>query len=176
MNPMADNPVIVPDRDLEGEKDPGTPRIRCPLCGWSPRKEDRWFCTCWNSFDTWRRLPRLHTPVGLKPSASLAADGRRIRIGIVNYGCVVAMPSGCVWAFIHHVNASWMSLFSMSASWGRQMWRTLPTWPAERPSPIMASRTSLSRSTCRSKRSRRNKLRAGICVRTQCSSSQPNGS
>ena len=31
------------------------PRIRCPLCGWSPRKEDRWFCDCgheWNTFDT----------------------------------------------------------------------------------------------------------------------------
>jgi hypothetical protein len=31
------------------------PRIRCPLCGWSPRKEDHWFCECghsWNTFDT----------------------------------------------------------------------------------------------------------------------------
>src|SRR5271157_6434596 len=29
--------------------------IRCPLCGWSPRKEDKWFCECgheWNTFDT----------------------------------------------------------------------------------------------------------------------------
>jgi hypothetical protein len=26
-----------------------------PLCGWTPRKEDRWSCTCgneWNTFDT----------------------------------------------------------------------------------------------------------------------------
>lgn len=47
--------VIVPDRELEDEKNPGTPRIRCPLCGWSPRKEDRWPCNCrhqWNTFDT----------------------------------------------------------------------------------------------------------------------------
>ena len=37
---------VVLDRELEEEK-PGEsepPRIRCPLCGWSPRKEDRWFC------------------------------------------------------------------------------------------------------------------------------------
>jgi hypothetical protein len=58
MSPFADNPVIVPDRELEEEKKPGAsepPRIRCPLCGWSPRKEDKWFCTCgheWNTFDT----------------------------------------------------------------------------------------------------------------------------
>jgi hypothetical protein len=58
MNPVADNPVIVPQRELEEERKPSAsepPRIRCPLCGWSPRKEDRWFCTCgheWNTFDT----------------------------------------------------------------------------------------------------------------------------
>jgi len=31
------------------------PRIRCPLCGWQPRAEDRWSCLCghvWNTFDT----------------------------------------------------------------------------------------------------------------------------
>ena len=55
MSPVADNPVIVPDRELEDEKDPGIPRIRCPLCWWSPTKEDKWFCTCgneWNTFET----------------------------------------------------------------------------------------------------------------------------
>jgi hypothetical protein len=57
MSPVADKPVIVPDREQEHEKthDPSGPRIRCPLCGWSPRKEDKWFCTCgneWNTFDT----------------------------------------------------------------------------------------------------------------------------
>ena len=58
MSPVADNPVIVPDRELGEERKPITsepPRIRCPLCGWSPRKEDKWFCTCgfeWNTFDT----------------------------------------------------------------------------------------------------------------------------
>ena len=58
MSPVAENPVIVPDRELDEEKKPGEsepPRIRCPLCGWSPRKEDKWFCECayeWNTFDT----------------------------------------------------------------------------------------------------------------------------
>lgn len=42
MTPFAKNPVIAPDRELEEGKthDPSGPRIRCPLCGWSPRKED----------------------------------------------------------------------------------------------------------------------------------------
>ena len=34
---------------------PSGPRIRCPLCGWSLRKDARWSCTCgheWNTFDT----------------------------------------------------------------------------------------------------------------------------
>src|SRR6266852_8203925 len=44
-------------RELEEEKgrEPSDPRIRCPLCGWSPCKEDLWSCTCgheWNTFDT----------------------------------------------------------------------------------------------------------------------------
>jgi hypothetical protein len=58
MSPTTDAPTIAPDRQLEEDKKPGDsepPRIRCPLCGWSPRKEDKWFCTCgydWNTFDT----------------------------------------------------------------------------------------------------------------------------
>jgi hypothetical protein len=53
MSPSADNPVIV-GRDHEGEKNPGTPPLRCPFCGWSPCKEDKWLCTCgheWNPFE-----------------------------------------------------------------------------------------------------------------------------
>lgn len=35
----------------------GTPRIRCPQCGYVPRKDDRWMCRegcrhVWNTFDT----------------------------------------------------------------------------------------------------------------------------
>jgi hypothetical protein len=49
--------VDILDRELEQEQshEPGGPRIQCPLCNWSPRKDDRWFCTCgheWNTFDT----------------------------------------------------------------------------------------------------------------------------
>ena len=50
---------VVLDRELDEERKPGEseppPRILCPLCGWSPRKEDRWFCEYgfeWNTFDT----------------------------------------------------------------------------------------------------------------------------
>ncbi len=47
----------VLDREPDQEKslDPSGPRIRCPLCGSSPSKEDRWACDCghlWNTFDT----------------------------------------------------------------------------------------------------------------------------
>jgi len=47
----------VLDRELDADKslDPSGPHIRCPLCGWSPRKEDLWSCSCghvWNTFDT----------------------------------------------------------------------------------------------------------------------------
>jgi hypothetical protein len=48
---------VVLDREPDQEKslDPSGPRIKCPLCGWSPRKDDRWACSCghtWNTFDT----------------------------------------------------------------------------------------------------------------------------
>jgi len=41
-------------RDDEG-RDRSGPRIRCPLCNWSPGRHDQWSCTCghsWNTFDT----------------------------------------------------------------------------------------------------------------------------
>ncbi len=46
---------------LEPEVDEGTgtdvrgPRIRCPKCGWTPKQNSVWQCTClflWNTFDT----------------------------------------------------------------------------------------------------------------------------
>jgi len=77
----------VLDRELEEEKKPGEsepPRIRCPLCGWSPRKEDKWFCECghlWNTFDTGGVCPAcLHRWAEMQ--SSLVADGRRIRTGM----------------------------------------------------------------------------------------------
>ncbi|WP_437592371.1 hypothetical protein [Sorangium sp. So ce1000] len=41
----------------------GGPKIRCPKCTWAPRAEDRWFCNCsysWNTFDTRGRCPACH--------------------------------------------------------------------------------------------------------------------
>jgi len=55
MSPTTDAPTIAPDNDVERDHDSSGSRIRCPLCGWSPRKEDKWLCTCgkqWNTFDT----------------------------------------------------------------------------------------------------------------------------
>jgi hypothetical protein len=55
-NDVAKSSVVL-DRELEEKKshDTSGSSIRCPLCGWSPRKEDKWFCTCgneWNTFET----------------------------------------------------------------------------------------------------------------------------
>jgi hypothetical protein len=54
---LREESSVVLDRELEGSKshDSSGSRIRCPLCSWSPRKEDRWSCSCgneWNTFDT----------------------------------------------------------------------------------------------------------------------------
>jgi hypothetical protein len=46
---------VVVDREEEKSHDPSGQHIRCPPCGWSPRKEDKWFCECgfeWNTFET----------------------------------------------------------------------------------------------------------------------------
>jgi hypothetical protein len=54
MSPMTDAPTITLD-PVERDCDASGARIRCPLCSWSPRKEDKWFCNCgneWNTFDT----------------------------------------------------------------------------------------------------------------------------
>ena len=50
MSPVADNPVIVPDRERDDEKKPGAtkpPRIRCRICGWLPRKEGQMVLHLW---------------------------------------------------------------------------------------------------------------------------------
>ena len=47
--------VLNPELEQEESLGPSGPRIRCPQCGWSPRKEDLWSCSCghaWNTFDT----------------------------------------------------------------------------------------------------------------------------
>ena len=87
MSLVTDNPVVVPDRELEEDKKPSEsepPRIRCPLCGWSPRKEDSGSApvgTIGTPLIRAACVPRACTS-GLKPSAFRAADGRRILTGM----------------------------------------------------------------------------------------------
>lgn len=53
--PMVADPDIRTEPSDEKQADTSGPRIRCPLCGWKPRKHDRWRCNCghwWNTFDT----------------------------------------------------------------------------------------------------------------------------
>src|SRR5262245_9338704 len=55
VNDISKSSVVLDREVVEENLDPSGPRILCPLCGWSPRKEDKWFCTCgneWNTFDT----------------------------------------------------------------------------------------------------------------------------
>jgi hypothetical protein len=74
---LADHPAkpsVVLDRELDEKKghDPSGPRIRCPLCGWSPRKDDRWS----------RELGGLRLQSGFYAyvSSALARGGVRARL------------------------------------------------------------------------------------------------
>jgi hypothetical protein len=87
MTPIAENPVVAPDRELKEEKKPGTsepPRIRCPLCGWSPERKITGSVNAVIRGILLRQaacVPRACTS-GLKHSASRAADGRHTQIGM----------------------------------------------------------------------------------------------
>jgi len=77
---------VVLDRELEEDKKPGAsepPRIRCPLCGWSPARKTNGCAHA--AMSGIRSIPEASAPPvftsGLKPNASRTADGRRIRIG-----------------------------------------------------------------------------------------------
>src|ERR1700686_1821038 len=53
--PTFVDPELETDVGDEKQVDSSGPRIRCPLCGWRPGKNDCWSCTCghyWNTFDT----------------------------------------------------------------------------------------------------------------------------
>ena len=44
-----------PETETTDRGSGGEGRIRCPLCGWERRAENRWACDClftWNTFDT----------------------------------------------------------------------------------------------------------------------------
>lgn len=45
---VKDDQSVVIDRkpDQDKSQEPSGPHIRCPLCGWSPRKNDLWSCDC----------------------------------------------------------------------------------------------------------------------------------
>jgi len=48
-------PDITTGTGEEERTGPSGPRIRCPLCGWTPDAGSLWSCTCghaWNTFDT----------------------------------------------------------------------------------------------------------------------------
>src|SRR5216683_8029952 len=54
-DPSESSVVLDREPDQDKSHEPSGPRIRCPLCGWSPRKDDLWTCSCghfWNTFDT----------------------------------------------------------------------------------------------------------------------------
>jgi hypothetical protein len=51
---VTDPARTTQDKDA-GKQGPSGPRIRCPLCDWSPQPLDLWMCVCghrWNTFDT----------------------------------------------------------------------------------------------------------------------------
>src|SRR5438477_1575418 len=83
---LLDDQSVVLDRETDQEKspDPSGPRIRCPLCGWSPRKDDHWSCSCGHQ---WKPLipgecARHASTIGLQRTASLVPAGRRTPTGM----------------------------------------------------------------------------------------------
>ena len=76
-SPMTSPLSWTREPDQERDLDPSDPHIHCPLCGWSPRKEDRW-----GTHSRREECAPHACTSGLKPSAYRAAAGRRIRIGM----------------------------------------------------------------------------------------------
>jgi hypothetical protein len=73
--------AVRDDQCVEVDREPDQDKTRCD---WSPRREDKWFCACgheWNTFET-GGLPCPALTNGLRPSASRAASGQRIPIGM----------------------------------------------------------------------------------------------
>ena len=112
---------VVLDRELDQEKglDPSGPRIRCPLCGWSPRKDDSWSCICgheWNTFDTGESAPRVSTS-GLPHNASRAPDGRYTPSGIRTEKTGGAQMTAIHWHRMLNVSKVLLLLSSSQRSW-----------------------------------------------------------
>jgi hypothetical protein len=86
MSPVVDNPVSVPDRELEEDKkafEPEPPRIRCPLCGCRPARKTYGLAPAgMNGTPSTREASApLASTDGLKLNASRVLAGRRIRSG-----------------------------------------------------------------------------------------------
>ena len=48
-------PVVVNEPSTTEHTGVTGPRIRCPLCEWTPHRKDVWSCTCgnlWHTFET----------------------------------------------------------------------------------------------------------------------------
>ena len=83
---LSDDPSVVLDREPDEEKieSPSGPRIRCPLCGWSPRKETDGLAhagICGTRSIREECVQRACTS-GLLHSAPSVATGRSIRSGM----------------------------------------------------------------------------------------------
>jgi hypothetical protein len=88
MSPVADNPVIAPDRELDDEKKArrvGTAAHPLPASAWSPRKKTNGSAPAVmnGTHSTREGCARLVSSVGLKLSAYRAVDGRRTWIGML---------------------------------------------------------------------------------------------
>jgi hypothetical protein len=84
---VKDDQSVVIDRKPDQDKshEPSGPHIRCPSAVGRPAKTTNGFAPAATS-GTRSRPEASAQPActsGLKPSASLAADGRRIRIGML---------------------------------------------------------------------------------------------
>jgi len=86
------------------------------LCGWSPRKEGKWFCTCgneWNTLDTGSVLPRAPSSVDRNavPLITFTYDSSfRIKTATDNIGRVVQYtywPSGALEQVIDANGGTW---------------------------------------------------------------------
>jgi hypothetical protein len=82
----ASKSSVVLDREIDTEKSqgPSDPRIRCPLCGWTPaKKTDGFVIAGTNGPRSIREASaRRACTSGLRPNVCRAAVGRRIPIGM----------------------------------------------------------------------------------------------
>jgi hypothetical protein len=77
-----DQSVVDREADQDKTHEPPRPTHPLPLCGWSPRKEDRWSCNCapMNGIRSTRAgFARGAFTNGLRRSAHRAEEGSLLR-------------------------------------------------------------------------------------------------